>query len=86
MLCAQHALNNLVQAPMFTVQDLAGIAQELDRLEAAQLDDGTFGRSHNFDDTGYFSVMVIEEALKVLGLRLVRWKSSEMRAVHDKPE
>lgn len=28
----------------------------------------------------------MEEALKVLGLRLVRWKSEEMAPMHDNPE
>lgn len=28
----------------------------------------------------------MEEALKVLGLRLVRWKSQDMKSVHSTPE
>lgn len=28
----------------------------------------------------------MEEALKVLGLKLVRWQSKEMKDVHDTPE
>ncbi|GAA5999854.1 hypothetical protein JCM10207_005937 [Rhodosporidiobolus poonsookiae] len=90
MLCGQHALNNLLQSSLFTPQDLADIARQLDAMEAAQLDPGTRlrgeGESQNYDDSGFFSVQVMEEALKVLGLRLVRWGSKEMASVHNKPE
>lgn len=85
MLCGQHALNNLLQAPMFTAQDLADIARQLDALEAAQLG-GAGGESQNYDDSGFFSLQVMENALQVLGLRLVRWKSQEMKDSHDHPE
>ncbi|GAA6041114.1 hypothetical protein JCM8097_004119 [Rhodosporidiobolus ruineniae] len=93
MLCGQHALNNLLQTSLFTPQDLADIARQLDAMEAAQLDPGTRLRgenawegSQNYDDSGFFSVQVMEEALKVLGLRLVRWGSKEMSHVHNTPE
>ncbi|BGP32514.1 hypothetical protein JCM10296v2_004295 [Rhodotorula toruloides] len=93
MLCGQHALNNLLQSAMYTVVDLAGIARELDALEASQLDPGTRLRgddpreaSQNYDDSGFFSVQVMEEAIKVFGLRLVRWGSEEMAHAHEKPE
>ncbi|BGP48641.1 hypothetical protein JCM10450v2_004517 [Rhodotorula kratochvilovae] len=96
MLCGQHALNNLLQSSLSTAPDLADIARQLDALERAQLDpgvrlrgdgfDGGGGESANYDDSGFFSVQVMEEALKVLGLRLIRWGSKEMTAVHDQPE
>ncbi|GAA5902581.1 hypothetical protein JCM6882_009322 [Rhodosporidiobolus microsporus] len=90
MLCGQHALNNLLQTSLFTPQDLADIARQLDAIEAAQLDPGTRltgeGESQNYDDSGFFSVQVMEEALKVLGLRLVRWGSKEMENLHNAPE
>lgn len=58
MLCAQHALNNLLQSSLFTPQDLADIARRLDQLEADQLDAGLgSGESHNYDDSGFFSIM-----------------------------
>ncbi|KZW00248.1 Josephin-domain-containing protein [Exidia glandulosa HHB12029] len=85
MLCAQHALNSLLQSSMFTAPDLAAIAQNLDALEAS-VDEANNGRqSTNMDDTGFFSVQVLEEALKVWGLRLVRWRSEDMIAFQDKP-
>ncbi|GAA5945436.1 hypothetical protein JCM1841_001509, partial [Sporobolomyces salmonicolor] len=90
MLCGQHALNNLLQSALFTPQDLADVARQLDALEAAQLDPGTTmggeRESQNYDDSGFFSIQVMEAALKVFGLRLVRWGSKEMASVHNHPE
>lgn len=64
MLCAQHALNNLLQNALFTPQDLAHMALELDQLEDDQLDEEEKmkkawggGKSENYDDSGFFSVM-----------------------------
>ncbi|GAA5984119.1 hypothetical protein JCM10908_006058 [Rhodotorula pacifica] len=93
MLCGQHALNNLLQSGLFTAPDLAEIARGLDSLEADQLGagqhlagDSPWESSQNYDDSGFFSVQVMENALKVWGLRLVRWGSKEMQHVHDRPE
>ncbi|KAG0662144.1 hypothetical protein C6P46_003537 [Rhodotorula mucilaginosa] len=93
MLCGQHALNNLLQSGLFTAPDLAEIARGLDALEASQLGagqhlmgDSPWESSQNYDDSGFFSVQVMENALKVWGLRLVRWGSKEMQQVHDRPE
>lgn len=88
MLCAQHALNNLLQVPLYSASELANIAHELDVLEAAQLDDGEglADRMQNADDSGFFSVAVIEKALEVVNLRLVRWESADMRPYHSVPE
>ncbi|GAA5958045.1 hypothetical protein JCM8115_001111 [Rhodotorula mucilaginosa] len=93
MLCGQHALNNLLQSGLFTAPDLAEIARALDALEASQLGagqhlmgDSPWESSQNYDDSGFFSVQVMENALKVWGLRLVRWGSKEMQQVHDRPE
>lgn len=91
MLCGQHALNNLLQEPAFTAQDLADIARQLDALELQQLGviEGAQlagGESNNYDDSGFFSVEVLDKSLHVLGLRLVRWKSQEMKHARDNPE
>ncbi|GAA5870782.1 hypothetical protein JCM3774_001676 [Rhodotorula dairenensis] len=93
MLCGQHALNNLLQSALFTAPDLAEIARRLDALEASQLPhgqhlmgDSPWESSQNYDDSGFFSVQVMEEALKVWGLRLVRWGSKEMQPIHNRPE
>ncbi|KAH9815031.1 Josephin-domain-containing protein [Melampsora americana] len=90
MLCAQHALNNLMQSHIWTANDLAEIAHRLDSIEDSHLDAQTRaqrqGQSANYDDSGFFSVQVIDDALHQLGLRLVRWQSDEMKPMHAYPE
>ncbi|KAI8452378.1 Josephin-domain-containing protein [Phakopsora pachyrhizi] len=94
MLCAQHALNNLMQSPIWTSENLADIARKLDLIEDSHLDQNDVystarrrGRaSLNYDDSGFFSVQVIDDALNQLGLRIVRWRSEEMTPLHDYPE
>ncbi|WAQ90430.1 hypothetical protein PtA15_12A419 [Puccinia triticina] len=99
MLCAQHALNNLMQSPLWSPQDLAEIARTLDSLERSHLqqdggstrDNSNEGNSRleknsNYDDSGFFSVQVIDDALHRLGLRIIRWRSEEMKPMHDYPE
>ncbi|KAH6914058.1 machado-joseph disease 1 [Coprinopsis sp. MPI-PUGE-AT-0042] len=84
MLCAQHALNSLLQGHYFTAPDLSVIASGLDTLEESYEDDR--GRtSTNMDDTGFFSVQVLEKALEVWGLNLVRWRSEALREYQDRP-
>jgi hypothetical protein len=59
-MCAQHALNMLFQGNYFTEESLVIIAQELDDRERAMLNpqaEAQF-KSHNFDETGYFSIQV----------------------------
>ncbi|SNX84876.1 related to ataxin-3 [Melanopsichium pennsylvanicum] len=92
MLCAQHALNALLQGQYYDASQLAQIATELDQLEASEL-----GLSHadiaardrsslNMDDTGFFSASVLERALQVWGISISSWRSAEMRTRHDAPE
>ncbi|KAF8630664.1 hypothetical protein AX15_002812 [Amanita polypyramis BW_CC] len=85
-LCAQHALNNLLQGSYFSAPDLSDIARNLDLLERSfRGGSGGGNSSTNMDDTGFFSVQVMENALKVWGLDLVRWRSEEMTPYHDRP-
>ncbi|KAG5724194.1 Ataxin-3 [Termitomyces sp. T112] len=84
MLCAQHALNNLLQGNYFTAPDLSDIASNLDALERSY--DGTHSHSTNMDDTGFFSVQVLESALTVWGLNLTRWRGEDMRPYQDHPQ
>jgi len=65
-MCAQHALNMLLQGQFFTEESLVLIAQELDNKERAVLNphDESHFMSHNYDETGYFSIQVIMEALR----------------------
>lgn len=44
------------------------------------------GRSRNMDDSGFFSVQVMDEALKAFDLQLVRWRSQSMQSLHGSPE
>ncbi|KAJ9477831.1 Ubiquitinyl hydrolase 1 [Pseudozyma hubeiensis] len=92
MLCAQHALNALLQGQYYDPSQLSQIATELDQLEASELglsqaDIAARDRSSlNMDDTGFFSVSVLERALQVWGISISSWRSAEMRARHDAPE
>ncbi|SPO26558.1 related to ataxin-3 [Ustilago trichophora] len=92
MLCAQHALNALLQGQYYDASQLAQIATELDQLESSELglsqaDIAARDRSSlNMDDTGFFSVSVLERALQVWGISISNWRSAEMRARHDAPE
>ncbi|TDL24262.1 Josephin-domain-containing protein [Rickenella mellea] len=86
MLCAQHALNSLLQGNYFTAPDLAHLAKSVDSLERESLSVESYEEtSANMDDTGFFSVQVMEQALKVWGLNLVRWRGEEMRRYQDQP-
>ncbi|KAF8893769.1 Josephin-domain-containing protein [Infundibulicybe gibba] len=86
MLCAQHALNSLLQGHYFTAPDLSDIARGLDDLEESYDDSNSGGTSTNMDDTGFFSIQVLENALKVWGLNLIRWRGEEMRPFQDHPQ
>ncbi|KAN0064506.1 hypothetical protein ACQY0O_002134 [Thecaphora frezii] len=92
MLCAQHALNALLQGNYYDATQLADIARELDSLESTQLglsaaDIASRDRaSLNMDDTGFFSVSVLERALQVWGLSLANWRSEAMRPRQAAPE
>ncbi|CAL1707206.1 unnamed protein product [Somion occarium] len=85
MLCAQHALNSLLQGNYFSAPDLSEIARSLDAMEEGVRDESTADSSTNMDDTGFFSVQVLEKALQVWGLTLVRWRSEEMKPYQDHP-
>ncbi|KAH9998494.1 Josephin-domain-containing protein [Russula compacta] len=85
-LCAQHALNSLLQGNCFTPSDLSTIARSLDTLEE-HVDRGRLGQeSANMDDTGFFSIQVLETALNVWGQSLIRWRSEAMQPYHDRPQ
>ncbi|TNN11648.1 Ataxin-3 [Schistosoma japonicum] len=88
-LCAQHCLNALLQGPYFTAVDLANIAKQLDETEESQL-----GSSHttpygfqNMDETGYFSIQVISQALQIWCLELVPFlrQCSEAERARENP-
>lgn len=84
-MCAQHALNALLQGPYFTAVDLASIANELDEEEKRSMAEGgtdskeyqefVAAGSRNMDDSGFFSVQVIARALRVWQLDLIPFLS-----------
>lgn len=43
-------------------------------------------KSYNYDDTGYFSISVLERAMEVWDLTLVRWRGEAMKPYQDRPE
>lgn len=84
-LCAQHALNALLQGPYFTAVDLASIASSLDEDEKRSMAEGGMDskeyqdyvadfKSNNMDDSGFFSVQVMSKALCVWQLEMIPFK------------
>eukprot|EP00547_Thalassionema_nitzschioides_P015169 CAMPEP_0194247118 /NCGR_PEP_ID=MMETSP0158-20130606/16063_1 /TAXON_ID=33649 /ORGANISM="Thalassionema nitzschioides, Strain L26-B" /LENGTH=322 /DNA_ID=CAMNT_0038983167 /DNA_START=9 /DNA_END=977 /DNA_ORIENTATION=+ len=77
MLCGQHALNNLVQASVFSAGSLSEIAHQLDEMELAYMAANNEGGvrskdylrrlgegSGNVDEQGNFSIQVLGAALQ----------------------
>ncbi|TMS33881.1 hypothetical protein L596_001570 [Steinernema carpocapsae] len=60
--CGLHSLNMLMQSSYFTREGLTAIGQELDSAEKAT-GLGSDEVGYNYDQTGYFSIQVITEAL-----------------------
>ena len=94
-LCGQHCLNNLLQAAVFTEDQLASIALELDAKERQlMMSQGNTAdaraflaeASGNVDASGNFSVQVLSEALKSLyGLQLEMARKEEHRFSMNTP-
>ncbi|XP_023657922.1 ataxin-3 [Paramormyrops kingsleyae] len=94
-LCAQHCLNNLLQGEYFTPVDLSSIAHQLDEEERMRMAEGgvtseeyrTFLQqpSGNMDDSGFFSIQVISNALGVWGLELILFNSREYQRMMINP-
>lgn len=91
MLCAQHALNGILQGHFFDASQLAQIAEEIAEYERAELglaqDDSMTGEmAQHMDDTGYFSVEVLDRAFKTWHMNLVRWRKQGMQDRYSHPE
>ncbi|XP_065189609.1 ataxin-3-like [Sycon ciliatum] len=94
-LCAQHCLNALLQGAYFNAVDLANIGQQLDEAERSRMAEGGVHSaeynqfvargSSNVDDSGFFSVQVIENAVSAFNLRLVRFDSPQATAARTSP-
>jgi Ataxin-3 len=83
-LCGQHCLNNLLQNPLFTVGDLADIAEMLDMKEKQFMMEGGSDTVHaikflaedsgNVDESGNFSIEVLKAALQnSTNIELIPW-------------
>ncbi|KAI8093421.1 ataxin 3 variant ref [Halteromyces radiatus] len=83
-LCAQHALNALLQGNYFTAVDLAQLGRELDLKESMVRGHSVSGE--NYDDSGYFSIQVIQQALSVWDLELIPWASEQAVQARTTPE
>uniref|UniRef100_A0A2K5EI00 ubiquitinyl hydrolase 1 n=1 Tax=Aotus nancymaae TaxID=37293 RepID=A0A2K5EI00_AOTNA len=95
-LCAQHCLNNLLQGEYFSPVELSSIAHQLDEEERMRMAEGgvtsedycTFLQqpSGNMDDSGFFSIQVISNALKkVWSLELILFNSPEYQRLRIDP-
>lgn len=90
-LCAQHALNNLVQMKIYDAVMLAEIANALDLQEREKMAEGGIDSpeyqewskmgSRNMDETGYFSIQVIQMALERLEIQIVNYFSDNEIAI-----
>ncbi|GAA5806965.1 hypothetical protein MFLAVUS_000314 [Mucor flavus] len=78
-----HAV--LQQSNYFTAVDLAEIGQGLDAAEQAVGGRKRGSESQNYDDSGYFSIQVLQKALEIWNLELIPWKSKEMEQARKEP-
>jgi len=77
-LCAQHALNSLLQGTYFSPIDLSELAYELDQQE---LELNSKLVKENMDDTGYFSLQVISKALEIFKLEMIHIGSETVKGI-----
>lgn len=72
MMCAMHAINNLLQDKRYDEIALAEIGRDLDKWEKAASGamQGDGGHSNNVRADGYFGIQVISMALQKVGLTM----------------
>ena len=81
-LCGQHALNMLVQGPVFNEISLSEVGLELDQLERSLSREGAPLMSENVGLFGNFSIQVLRMALeKIYDIRLVSSEAEDERRV-----
>lgn len=87
MMCAKHAINNLLQARTFDEVSLASIARSLDEEEwkAAGRLQGEHGTSNNVRADGYFGIQVIQNAIQSVGLTMTPLASAQVAAARADP-
>ncbi|UMM37987.1 hypothetical protein L5515_009581 [Caenorhabditis briggsae] len=86
-LCAQHALNMLLQDSLFTYENLRDLARQMDQMEHDILGNNAnaVGRSENMNDSGFFSIQVIEKALETFDLKLINMENPAMAEFKANP-
>mmetsp|Transcript_76431 Transcript_76431/g.224263 ORF Transcript_76431/g.224263 Transcript_76431/m.224263 type:complete len:603 (-) Transcript_76431:102-1910(-) len=72
-LCGLHSVNNILQGPHYTVQDLRAVAQELDRRER-EITDGQGLDYGNACADGFYNVQVIQVVVSRAGCDMVPLK------------
>uniref|UniRef100_A0A1I7UEJ6 Ataxin-3 homolog n=1 Tax=Caenorhabditis tropicalis TaxID=1561998 RepID=A0A1I7UEJ6_9PELO len=77
----------LLQYAYFTPDSLQAIARQLDEMENNILGNNAnaVGRSENMNDSGYFSIQVIEKALDAFSLKLTNIENPEMVEIKQNP-
>ena len=87
MMCAMHAINNLLQDKRYDEFQLAEIGRDLDKWEKAASGamQGDGGSSNNVRADGYFGIQVISMALQKLNLAMTPLGSDQAAAARANP-
>ncbi|EFO99848.1 CRE-ATX-3 protein [Caenorhabditis remanei] len=86
-LCAQHALNMLIQDHVFNYESLTMVATQMDLLERSLLGENAIAArpSENMNASGFFSIQVIQKALEAYSLQLVNIEHPSMAEYKASP-
>ena len=82
-MCAQHALNAILQGQFFDPSQLAQIADEISEYERNELgistQDAKNISSRHMDETGFFSLEVVDRALRAWDMSCLLYTSPSPR-------
>lgn len=82
-LCAVHAMNNLMQGPLFDEWQLREAAAELDREEKRLLGGSDVDLTGNARGDGFFNVQVIRLLLQKMGYSMTAIKGEAGKSIGD---
>mmetsp|Transcript_61793 Transcript_61793/g.108229 ORF Transcript_61793/g.108229 Transcript_61793/m.108229 type:complete len:321 (-) Transcript_61793:72-1034(-) len=82
-LCAVHAMNNLLQGPLFDEWQLREAAVELDRQEKRLLGGSDVDLTGNARGDGFFNVQVISLTLQKMGYSLTPIRGEAGKSIGD---
>ncbi|KAG8374384.1 hypothetical protein BUALT_Bualt11G0126300 [Buddleja alternifolia] len=85
-LCAVHCVNTALQGPFFSEFDLAALASDLDHTEQRMMLGAGDFLSHNVSLDGDFSIQVLQKALDVWDLQVIRLDSPVAEQAQIDPE